>query len=595
MIWWTMIDFVKATEKDLDFLYNLRNEYQSRKYSKRGYLEKRQIKQDYLENDKKMTYIARLENKDIGYVIYELLDKDEYEISIAVSPEQRGRGIGKRLLMEANRFAVESLGAKKIVAVIYPANKSSINIFEMNSYKLFDSSKEPWEYHYYPPKTTKSVVFIFDFDGVLVDSVPVLQGAYYDFLNDYGLSGNNNEFNELNGPKLDEIISILKTKYNFSQSHEELYNHYLEKIEKAYRDIKLNEGVKDILLYITKNDYKVALASSSNKNMIMEVLKKNNIYKYFDYIIAGEDVEKAKPSPDIYNKVKERLPGYEYYVIEDSENGLNAAHNADIPAIHFNPNARHISVNSTYTINKISELMGIIDEVELNCFTVAEFAEAEIELLDFTPKIDESEQAIIEETWRKADKSIGLFNGQILYYKSHRLISEKLELDCFKWEYKLFFAQQSSLFKQQYPIIAVSGIIIDEDNNTLIARRQNVTEYNGFYELVPSGSISISKVMGNKVDYTSQIIEEFEEETGLKQTMIKEIAAFCLIYDRSHGTYDIGFKIKINVRLKEHKEMIKSKENDDFEIINLAEFSKQSAEKNFIPTSLILASNLNNK
>ena len=53
---------------------------------------------------------------------------------------------------------------------------------------------------------------IFDLDGTLIDSIPELYSAYKNFLNKFGYIGNKKEFELLNGPKLDEIISLLKKK-----------------------------------------------------------------------------------------------------------------------------------------------------------------------------------------------------------------------------------------------------------------------------------------------------------------------------------------------------------------------------------------------
>ena len=45
------MEFIKATNKDLNFLFNLRNEPLSAKYSKRGGLQLDEIKKDYINNE----------------------------------------------------------------------------------------------------------------------------------------------------------------------------------------------------------------------------------------------------------------------------------------------------------------------------------------------------------------------------------------------------------------------------------------------------------------------------------------------------------------------------------------------------------------
>ncbi len=55
---------------------------------------------------------------------------------------------------------------------------------------------------------------LFDFDGTLIDSISILFDVYSKFLSKYGFEGTLKEFNELNGPSLKEIITILKIKYS---------------------------------------------------------------------------------------------------------------------------------------------------------------------------------------------------------------------------------------------------------------------------------------------------------------------------------------------------------------------------------------------
>ena len=56
-------------------------------------------------------------------------------------------------------------------------------------------------------------IFIFDFDGVIVDSVSALKRIYYDFLAQFDKKGNDKEFDSLNGVKLADIIKTLKSNY----------------------------------------------------------------------------------------------------------------------------------------------------------------------------------------------------------------------------------------------------------------------------------------------------------------------------------------------------------------------------------------------
>ena len=72
---------------------------------------------------------------------------------------------------------------------------------------------------------------VFDLDGTIIDSTNELYKIYKLFLKEFGFNGSKTEFNRLNGPKLEEIISILKSKYNIKEKKIDLLNNYHKKIQ----------------------------------------------------------------------------------------------------------------------------------------------------------------------------------------------------------------------------------------------------------------------------------------------------------------------------------------------------------------------------
>ena len=74
-------------------------------------------------------------------------------------------------------------------------------------------------------------IFI-DFDGTLINSVESMYQAYSSLLSRYGNEGSREEFNSLNGPSTSEIVEILRSRYNFTESSEEMMNFYLGLIKK---------------------------------------------------------------------------------------------------------------------------------------------------------------------------------------------------------------------------------------------------------------------------------------------------------------------------------------------------------------------------
>lgn len=97
----------------------------------------------------------------------------------------------------------------------------------------------------------------------------------------------------------------------------------------------IKSGLCELINYLQKKEIKLALASSSSKETIDEYNHLAGFDNVFDYIIAGNMVEHSKPDPEIFLKVLEHfeLKKNEALILEDSRNGIMAAHNANIPVI----------------------------------------------------------------------------------------------------------------------------------------------------------------------------------------------------------------------------------------------------------------------
>jgi beta-phosphoglucomutase-like phosphatase (HAD superfamily) len=436
-------------------------------------------------------------------------------------------------------------------------------------------------------------VFIFDFDGVIVDSVTALYDTYDNFLQQYGHNGNQKEFDFLNGPKLADIITYLKEKYNLPPKEEELMSIYLDLLSSLYHRVNLYEGIEAVFVFIKERNYKIAIASSGKRKDIKYVLDKFNLSSYIDTLSTGDDVSEAKPSPEIYLLAKGFYPDHVYYVIEDSKNGLEAAHVAKTNTIFFNPDNRINEEHVLYEIHQLSEIQNIVEEFELNCFTLAKTSDISLNLVNYEPTFLDTQIEAIENIWNEHLKTKKLFNGKIVCYKSHTKSNNALSVDCFITEYKFFFAQlQNSELDLGIMPIGVSGIIIDKNENVMLGVRRNVTEYEGFYELAPSGGICSSKRKDEVILYEDQLIEELLEETEIKRKTIEKIVSFCFILDKNNGVYDICSKLHINKPLEKLLISKKNGEYKNFEIVSLKAAKSQSKKNDWVPTSRVILTNL---
>ena len=73
--------------------------------------------------------------------------------------------------------------------------------------------------------------------------------------------------------------------------------------------------------------YQLGLASNAVRNSVRTMLKKANIYDYFDVVLSNQDITRAKPDPEIYKKAitSLNLMPEQCLVIEDNDKGIKAA------------------------------------------------------------------------------------------------------------------------------------------------------------------------------------------------------------------------------------------------------------------------------
>lgn len=210
------------------------------------------------------------------------------------------------------------------------------------------------------PFSKKTKALLIDFDGTLVDSLPFLKSLYRQILIDYQKKGSDEEFEKLNGRTLSEIAKYLKGQYGLAVEERELLERYKERLSENYLDeIVIYPKAKLFLAQAKRQGFKLALISSCPKKLIESFLKNENITD-FDAIYGGEDAAKSKPEPDMFlNALKNlKLDADEALAIEDSFNGITAAHLAKLKviALHNKENMNHLE--GIYYAKNWDEIIG---------------------------------------------------------------------------------------------------------------------------------------------------------------------------------------------------------------------------------------------
>lgn len=206
---------------------------------------------------------------------------------------------------------------------------------------------------------------------------------------------------------------------------------------------------------------------------------------------------------------------------------------------------------------------------------------------------------LIDKIWEKKSKKKNgkLFDKNLLNFVSYNKKGRKINIIAHFFKYKNYLAQ--SLEKKLnlgIRLVGVSGIIILRDKKSdyvvFAQRSNNVTEYPGFIELVPSGSIDDENVdIKGGVDFKSKLLSEFTEETGLPKHYVKDITSFAFVLDTDHNVYDICCRILLKVKKDTvFKKFIKSEEYGKPIFIDVRNLNKFIEKKYvaIVPTSLAI-------
>ena len=175
--------------------------------------------------------------------------------------------------------------------------------------------------------------YIFDMDGVLVNSEPVTRRAALEVLEGYGITATKEDFRPFVGAGEARFVGGVAEKYGVPYEpvmKDKLYEIYLRYVGES---LMVYPSTKAVLQELTSRGDKIALASSADYIKIEANMKTADIpLSLFAAIVSGDDAARKKPYPDVFNAAVEKLRANpaECLVIEDALNGIQAAKAAGI-------------------------------------------------------------------------------------------------------------------------------------------------------------------------------------------------------------------------------------------------------------------------
>ncbi|MCI6085943.1 HAD family hydrolase [Selenomonas sp.] len=210
--------------------------------------------------------------------------------------------------------------------------------------------------------------FIFDMDGVIIDSEPLHSRVKMETFAHFGLPFDEDELDQYMGRTSAAIFSdVLAREHRTDITVQEITNykhaHYLELALSGV--LQAVPGSLDLIRRLREAGVPLALATSSWRRVVDAVLVQFGLTDTFQSVISGSELPKSKPDPAIYRLSAEALDvsPCDCVVLEDTAAGVAAAKGAGMYCIGFR--SPHSGVQDLSRADEIVDDLAAVDIAKL--------------------------------------------------------------------------------------------------------------------------------------------------------------------------------------------------------------------------------------
>ena len=204
---------------------------------------------------------------------------------------------------------------------------------------------------------------IFDLDGVIIDTEDEWNRVRHDF----ALAHEGHWTREIDQPKVMgansmEWAASMRENNGVDLPVQQIYDGIISALRERYElHLPVIAGAPEAVARLARR-YRLGVASSSPLELIESALQLGGLRSHFGMVMSSDDVAKGKPAPDVYLEACSRLGTVpaRAAAVEDSSNGIKAAHSAGlavvaIPHPAFPPSAEALGL-AHVTLGSIVEL-----------------------------------------------------------------------------------------------------------------------------------------------------------------------------------------------------------------------------------------------
>ena len=210
---------------------------------------------------------------------------------------------------------------------------------------------------------------LFDLDGTIVNTAPDLMAAHNHVMKKFGHAEKKlSEIKSLAGKgawmmmqrSFKEEIKDEKIKKEMTK---EFIDFYAKNIDQESKPIK---GTIEFLEWAKKKRISMAVCTNKQERLAVDLLKKLDMSKYFEYIAGADTFEYNKPDPRHLTNVVEIIGGdlQKTIMVGDSEVDANSAHNAKLPFVLIKDGYTEKNENEIKHDELISDFIGFEKIIE---------------------------------------------------------------------------------------------------------------------------------------------------------------------------------------------------------------------------------------
>ena len=206
---------------------------------------------------------------------------------------------------------------------------------------------------------------VFDLDGTLLDSSWVWEKVDEKFLGDRGFQVPDDYVDEISPLGAERAAVYTIERFGLNEDKDDIVREWIEMAKKEYAtEVVCKPYAKEFLEELHKLNIKMAVATSSDRELFMKTLEREGILKYFQKIVTVDEVERGKGYPDIYEEAAKRIKvnPHKCLVFEDILAGVTGASLGEFNVVAvFDEKSKHnwekIKSISKYSINDYKELL----------------------------------------------------------------------------------------------------------------------------------------------------------------------------------------------------------------------------------------------